>query len=103
MYALKQGRITLVYVGAAGKIKHTGRKIGKENFYEEMINGQQFGGRRADTWKQKLIDEKIEALDIYWYETYNKHVKVIPALVQALVIQAQFDLQRKLPAWNEEF
>ena len=103
VYELKNGRISLVYVGAAGKIRHTGSKKGKENFSEEFFNGQQFGGRRPNTWRQKLINDKIDALDIYWYETYNIKMRVIPSLVQALVIQAHFEMHGKLPPWNEEF
>lgn len=103
VYELKNGHINLVYVGAVGKLKHTGRKIAKKGFFEEMVNGKHFGGKRSETWKQKLKKEKIDALDIYWYETYNQNIKDIPAFVQGQVIQTHFDMQGRLPAWNEEY
>ncbi|MGY5848773.1 hypothetical protein ACW6QP_15300 [Salegentibacter sp. HM20] len=103
VYELKNGRINLVYVGAAGKVKHTGRKIAKTGFYEDLINGEHFGGKRPETWKQKLKKEKIDALDIYWYETYNQNIKDIPAFVQGQVIQLHFDMQGRLPEWNEQY
>lgn len=103
VYELKNGRISLVYVGSAGRVNHSGRRKTKEGFYEDLVNGNQFGGRRAETWKQKLITEKIDALDIYWYETYGKNLRAIPAFVQGQVIQSYFDMQGKLPLWNEEY
>ncbi len=103
VYQLKDGHITLVYVGAAGKLKQNGRKKAKEGFFEDLVNAIHFGGKRADTWKQKVNKEKIDALDIYWYETYNQNIQDIPAFVQGQVIQAHFDMMGKLPEWNEEY
>ena len=52
---------------------------------------------------KKLIKEKIEALDVYWYDTFNDQNMDIPGFVEAIIMQRFFDLQGRLPRWNKEF
>ena len=58
---------------------------------------------RKISWKQKLVDEKIEALDIYWYDTINSETMDIPVFVEATIIQRFFEIYGQLPRWNKEF
>ena len=104
VFALKGGRIELIYIGSSGKMKQTGvEKIRNGGMSDRIINGKQFGDVRKITWRQKLIDEKIEALDVYWYETFDKKNSDIPSYVKGLIIQRFFELYGELPKWNKEF
>ncbi len=104
VYALKNGRIQLVYIGSSGKIQQNGKKKpGSQGLWEELVNGKQFGSSRKISWKEKLLSEKIEALDVYWYVTFNKNFKDLPAMAEALVMQRYYDMNECLPLWNEEF
>lgn len=104
VYELKNGRITLVYIGSSGKIQCDGSiRQGTMGLFESIVNGEQFGGPRKKTWKKKLITEGIDALDIYWYETYNQNVQHLPSFVQGLILQIHLDFYNKLPDWNIEY
>ena len=61
-----------------------------------------FGSPRKNTWKQKLKDENIDALDIYWYETFDDENQEIPAFMEAFLLQRFFNLYGMLPLWNKE-
>ncbi len=104
VYELKDGRINLVYVGASGKINQNGKlQIPKDGLYGELVNGIQFEQSRKISWKEKLISENIDALDVYWWETLDKDIFTIPNTVKGIIIQDFFDLNGTLPRWNKEF
>ncbi|QOD59424.1 hypothetical protein H9I45_08560 [Polaribacter haliotis] len=104
VYELKNGRINLVYIGCSGKIKQNGtKKVRIGGMCDRIINGKQFGGPRKQTWKLKLTDEKIDALDVYWYETFDKNNTDIPSFVEGLILQRYFEIYGQLPKWNREF
>ncbi|WP_034917074.1 hypothetical protein [Gillisia sp. CAL575] len=104
VYALKNGKIQLVYIGSSGKIKQNGlKKIRNGGMCDRLINGKQFGDCRKRSWKNKIISEKIEALDIYWYETFDNKNNDIPSAVEGMIIQKYFDIYKSLPDWNKEY
>jgi len=104
IYALAKGRIELVYIGSSGKIQNNGKLKSREGgLFDRIVNGKQFGEARNKSWPKKLDTEQIEALDIYWYNTFNDEVQDIPAYVEAILIQKHFDIYGKLPRWNKEF
>jgi len=105
VYALKDGRIELVYIGASGWVTQDGRLTSRQ----DGIYGRIVRGNRSDeegnktTWKQRVIDENIEALDIYWFETFDKNNADIPAVVEGIIMQRFFDIHRALPRWNKQY
>ena len=104
VYALKDGKIELIYTGSAGKISQNGSTEKRTGgICNGLVNGKQFGKPRRVSWKEKLIAEKIEALDIYWYVTFDEHNSDIPAAIEGLIMQRYFDAFRQLPKWNTEF
>jgi hypothetical protein len=54
VYALKDGRIELIYIGCSGKIKPDGelfiRKAGLCGIKDRLVNGKQFGRPRRNSW-----------------------------------------------------
>ena len=104
IYALAHGNIELIYVGSSGKIQTNGKlKIRTGGIYDRIVNGIQFDEPRKKSWPKKMIEEEIEALDIYWYETFNNENKDLPTYAEAMIIQRHFDIYEKLPRWNVEF
>jgi hypothetical protein len=104
VYALKKGEMKLIYIGSSGKIYQNGtKKIRNGGIFDRLVNGKQFGKSRTISWKEKLISEKLEALDIYWYETFHEDQTDIPATIEGIVIQKHFEEFGTLPKWNKEF
>lgn len=95
----------MVYIGSSGKIQCNGEiKHRKGGLYDRIVNGHQFGRiPRKKSWKQKIIDEKIDALDIYWYDTFHAEIIDIPVFVESTLIQRFFEMNNHLPRWNKEF
>jgi hypothetical protein len=65
------------------------------------VNGKQFGKPRRTSWAEKLVNQNIDALDIYWYDTFSKGD--IPATIEGKIIQKVFEDYECLPKWNKEF
>ncbi|MBT7901142.1 MAG: hypothetical protein HN601_09415 [Candidatus Marinimicrobia bacterium] len=99
---LSQGKINLVYIGSSGKMMNNGKiKHRQGGLYDRLVNGKQFGKPRRQSWLGKIQEEGIDALDIYWYDTFSDGD--IPAFVEGLIIQTYFDMYGCLPKWNKEF
>ena len=104
VYALQGGKIELVYIGSSGKISQSGqKKVRIGGIADRIVNGKQFGEPRRKSWKEKIISENIEALDIYWDETFDKNIKDIPSTIEGILIQQFYDIYGVLPKWNKEF
>ena len=106
IYALKGGQTELIYIGRSGELKSDGtffiRKAGLGGLKDRLVNGKQFGEARRNSWKQKMVDEKIEALDIYWYATHNEKFIDCPRILENKLLQKHLDIYGRLPKWNNE-
>ena len=106
IYALKGGRIELIYIGRSGEIKNDGtlfiRKAGLGGIKDRLVNGKQFGEARRNSWKTQMTRENIEALDIYWYVTHNDKYVDCPRQLENKLLQKHFDIYGRLPRWNNE-
>lgn len=104
VYALAHGKIELIYFGSSGKMQKNGNlKHRKGGLFDRIVNGKQFDQKRRISWPVKMKEEQIEALDIYWFVTFNNEIKDIPAYIEAILFQKHFDIYGTLPRWNEEF
>lgn len=107
IYALKNGRIELIYIGRSGEVKSDGslfiRKTGLGGLKDRLVNGKQFGSPRRNSWKVQMLTEKIEALDVYWYVTYNDKFVDCPRVLENKLLQKHYDIYGRLPRWNNEF
>src|SRR5690554_110657 len=81
VYELKDGRVELVYVGSTGKMTQTKKGISSNLLYDALVYGKQFGDERRKSWRDKLASENIEALDVYWYETFDEETWDLPNMV----------------------
>ena len=106
IYALGDGQVELIYIGRSGEIKQDGklfiRKAGLGGLKDRLVNGKQFGIARRNSWKVQMIEEKIEALDIYWYVTHCDGFVDCPKVIENELLQKFQDVYGRLPKWNNE-
>lgn len=107
VYALKKGKIELIYIGSSGKVKADSsmfiRKAGLGGLRDRIVNGHQFGKiPRRISWITQISKESIEALDIYWYATHNEIYSDCPRILEKKLLQKYLDIHGRLPKWNNE-
>lgn len=107
VYALKYGKIELIYIGCSGKKDKNGeifiRKSGLGGIKDRIVNGLHFARLpRKKSWPIKMLLEDIEALDIYWYVTHNDKFIDCPREVEKKLLFGFLNLNGELPRWNKK-
>jgi hypothetical protein len=107
VYALKDGKIELIYIGCSGKHLADGsmfvRKAGLGGIKDRIVNGYQFGKiPRRKSWIAQIEKENIEALDIYWYATHNEKYSDCPRTLENTLLKIHLEIFGRLPKWNKE-
>lgn len=99
IYALKKGRVELIYIGHSGKIEKDGslsiRKEGLGGLKDEIINGQHVA------WKKQMTRENIEALNVYWYVTHDTGYTDCPEVLKRDLLRQHQDIFGVFPKWNK--
>lgn len=98
---LSGGRIELVFIDNSGPIQLNGQF--KDKGLQSRLNSKQEGIDREDFFKSRILKENIDALDIYWFVTFDTKSNDLPLYVQGLLIQRFFEINRRLPLWNKDF
>ena len=98
---LAQGKVDLVYIGKSGTINQSG--IFKDQLLKGRINNKSNGVKRQKFFEQKMDEENIDGLDIYWFITMDKSNNDLPGYAEALLMQRYFDIHGQLPPWNQCF
>jgi len=95
----------LIMVGSTGTIQNDGTlKTKNGGLYDKIVNGHQFAktGRKY-SWPAQMKLEKIDTLEVAWYETFNDKNKIIPTFIEGQILQNFLDENGKLPRWNVAF
>lgn len=98
---LRKGKIELVYIGASGTINQKGEF--KTQLLRGRLNNKQNGTKQQQFFEEIMMEKEIDALDIYWFVTFDKDNKHLPSYVEALLLQKHFDIYGYLPEWNKGF
>lgn len=98
---LAGGKIDLVYIGKSGTILQNGNF--KYQLLRNRINNKQEGQKRQQYFEQKISQEGIDGLAIYWFVTFDKQHQDLPGYVEGLIMQRYFDQYGCIPPWNKEF
>lgn len=98
---LRKGKIELVYIGASGTINQKGEF--KTQLLRGRLNNKQNGTKRQKFFEEIMQQNEIDALDIYWFVTFDKANRHLPSYVEALLLQKHFDIYGHLPEWNKSF
>lgn len=105
VFELKNGKIRLIYIGSSGEIKKDGnlfiRKAGVGGIKDRLVNGKQFGEPRRNSWKEKVKEENIEALDVYWYVTTGENFADCPKKLESQLLKKHVYIHGELPRWNK--
>ena len=107
VYALKNGKVDLIYIGRSGKLEKDGmmfiRKAGLGGIRGRIINGHQFGKiPRRKAWAIQMFKENIDALDIYWYATHDLECLDCPRSLEKKLLSKYLSIYGQLPKWNNE-
>ena len=96
---LPTGKIELVHIGASGTINQKGE------FNTQLLRGRsnnkQNGTKRQQFFEEIMVQKEIDALDIYWFVTFDKDNRHLPSYVEALLLQKHFDIYGCFPEWNK--
>ena len=98
---LRKGKIELVYIGASGTINQKGEF--RTQLLQGRLNNKQNGTKRQQFFEEKMLQMEIDALDIYWFVTFDRENQHIPSYVEAVLLQKHFDIYGYLPEWNKSF
>lgn len=98
---LSRGIIDLVYIGKSGTMEQRGNF--KSQLLRSRLNNKQEGLKRQDFFEHKCKQERIEALDIYWFVTFDKANQDLPGYVEGILLQRFFEVHGCLPLWNKEY
>jgi len=103
VYELKNGRVSLVYVGSSGDRSFIHVKEGLSGLKQSIINGPKAEKDvRAQDWPVKMLAEGIHALDIYWWATYYGQLKDHPETVQIDLLNTYWEIHGEWPRWNRK-
>ena len=105
VYYLKEDKKEIFMFSSTGTIQNDGTLKSKNGgMFDKIVNGHQFAktGRKY-SWPAQMKLEKIDRLEVYWYETFNAKNKFIPTYVEGLILQKFLDENGKLPRWNVAF
>ncbi len=98
MNSLRKGKIEIVNIGSSGKIYKDGKiKIPNGGLYDTIVNKRQFWEPRNISWPLKMVNDEIDALDIYWYETLNSEISDLPSYTEAILLQKYFEIYGTIP------
>ena len=108
IYSFKNGKIDVVYIGSSGKKLADGtiktRKAGLGGMKDRLVNGHQFGKiSRKKSWPIQMLIENIEALDIYWWVTYDEKSKDCPLKIEDVILRKYLKIYGQLPKWNKKY
>lgn len=101
IFRLARGRVELVFIEKSGTLLQDGDF--NNHLLKTSLNSNRGGMGSQAFFEQKIQDEGIDALDIYWFVTFDDHHGDLPAYVEGIIMQRYFDIHGCLPPWNKEF
>jgi hypothetical protein len=105
VYAVASEEKELIMVGSTGTVQNDGTLKSKSGgLYDKIVNGHQFAktGRKY-SWPAQMKKENISSIEVYWYDTFNDKIKVIPTFIEGQILQNFLDENGRLPRWNVAF
>lgn len=102
IYALEKGKVNLIYIGISGREVNGVFKHRKDGLRGRFLTGKTKGLLRKIYWPQKMKEEGIDALDVYWYVTYSSQNQDLPRDVEVDLLLKYRDVFGELPRWNSK-
>ncbi|MEA3443396.1 MAG: hypothetical protein U9R19_01575 [Bacteroidota bacterium] len=98
---LAGGKVELVYIGKSGSTKLKGKL--KLSGLRNSINNKEEDLIGQDYFDKKFREKNIDAVDIYWFVTFNDSCRDLPGYVEGLIKQFYYKVYGCLPEWNTAF
>lgn len=89
----------LLYVGRSGTIRTDGTP--STQTLPRRLTNRHGGMRREAHFRLVMRDRELQALEIEWFVTVSSERLLLPALVEARVLQAYLDRHGRLPPLNK--
>jgi hypothetical protein len=89
---------TTLHIGKAGTLNQDGSW--KDQGIAERLTRKQDGIYRREYFLRLMKNEATAGLTFEWFVTHDANTKVIPALVELILLQAYFDQYACLPKLN---
>jgi hypothetical protein len=103
VYELKNGHVTMVYIGTSGLRGYGYLKDGLFGLKKAIIKGVPSENEpRSQSWPVKMLSENIDALDIYWYVSYKGNLKDHPESLQGNLLYKYLGIYGEFPPWNKQ-
>lgn len=99
IYGVKADQRRLVYIGKSGTLLANGEW--KSQSLAKRLLAKQDGEGRQKYFRTKLFTEGLSCLSIHWVVTVRPDSVMLPAKVEAGLLQIYFDGHAKLPPWNK--
>lgn len=101
IYAIKNLKKDLVYIGASGKMNQNGTfKIQK--LRKRIQNMQNSSMRRQTYFENKIKEMNLVSIEVKWYVTYDGVHKDLPLNIEGTLLQKHYDEFGVLPLWNNQ-
>jgi len=100
-FALDKGTKTLIYIGRSGKEIEGKIKHRHGGIKDRLVNGKQFGDRRANSWPRQMKIDAIEHLQVDWFVTHSEQWLDCPTKLEKQLLNEFEQLNGHLPAWNK--
>ena len=75
----------------------------KNHGLNDSLNDNQEGLNRQSFFESQILNENIDALDNYWFVTFDTKHKDLPGFVEGLLIQRFFEIIGRLPLRNRDY
>jgi len=92
---LAKGKVDLVYIGKSDNDLQSGSTVGA-SLADALTQA-------VAQFQNKMTEENIDGLDIYWFVTMDKTNNDLPGYVEGILMQRYFDIHGKLPPWIKCF
>lgn len=103
IYAEEKTLQNLLYIGISGRRDKKGNiKHRKDGLRGRFLTGKTDGVLRKKYWPQKMNQEGIKSLHIYWYVTHGKFNVDFPRDLEILFLTRFVTKYKRLPRWNRE-
>ena len=97
IYRLAEGKIQLVYIGKSGTVNQDG------SFRKQLLSKRITRRSRRMMFEKEFLKKEYDALDIYWYVTFDNENRDLPAYVEGLLLQRYYEVHGVLPEWNKTY
>lgn len=99
VFRLAGGGIDLVYIGSSGAANQ--KDTLKSHFLRGKLNNPENGMQIQQFFEEKMREEKADALDIYWFVTYDENHQDLPEDIEEILLQQYAEIYGTLPPWNK--